>query len=185
MDRLPVPVSQRIELALAELEIELKVVPSRKTKLGDWCFRNGKHTITINDDLCQAQFFMTLIHELAHATTWNIYTGTVKPHGKEWKDQFRSLMLPLLDGHFPIMVERTLREHMKNPSARSGTCADVAKIMNPHQMYLKDVPVNGRFYSSNGLLLIKISKRRTKWDCIDMYGRKWIASEASPVKMIQ
>ena len=175
MNRLPGPIADSLLGKLADLSVHLTVCAPRKTKLGDWRFKNGSHYITINNDLCPEQFFMTLVHEIAHATTWNKYRNTVKPHGVEWKQEFRSHMLPLLVGHFPPEVEEALRAHMQNPSACSGRSAQVTRAMNPEVTMVDDVPMGITFKVKNGLLLEKVHKRRTRWVCKEpLTGKTWL-----------
>lgn len=159
------PIATQLKNIFTILGIELNVVDSRKTKLGDWRFKNNRHIITINNDLVPEQFFMTLVHELAHATTWNKYMGSVKPHGKEWKHEFRTYMLPLLVGYFPPEVEEALRDHMKNPSACSGRSLAVAKAINQESTFVEDVPIGITFKLKSGLLLEKVEKKKTRWMC--------------------
>ena len=65
--------------------INLKIVNQRQTKHGDFRqLANGKFQITINNNLNPFQFLLTLIHEIAHHTTFEKY-GRIRPHGKEWK----------------------------------------------------------------------------------------------------
>ena len=175
MDRLPEPIADRLRDLIVNLEIKLVMCNSRKTKLGDWMFSKGSHSIHINNDLSPEQFFLTLIHEIAHVTTWNKYMRTVKPHGKEWKQEFRNHMLPLLVGHFSPEVEETLFKHMKNPSACSGRDIDMVRAIDPEHTLLEDVPLGITFKMSNGILLEKIKKRRTSWLCKEpLSGKEWV-----------
>ena len=182
MECLPEPVANSLRELIANLRINLVVCPPRKTKLGDWMFRGGVHTIHINNNLCPEQFFITLVHEIAHATTWNKYHGTVKPHGAEWKQEFRNHMLPLLVGHFSPEIETYLREHMKNPAASSCTKIEMVRVLNPEQTLLEDVPMGVSFKLKTGLLLQKVHKRRTKWLCREpLSGKEWLVPGRSPV----
>jgi len=165
MERLPGPIVIQLTNTFTTLGIDLFIVNDRKTKLGDWSFKNGRHIITINNNLVPEQFFMTLVHELAHATTWNKYMNSVKPHGKEWKQEFRSHMLPLLTGNFSPEVEEALRDHMKNPSACSGRSLALSRAINQESMFVEDIPFGITFKVKNGLLLEKIEKKRTRWLC--------------------
>lgn len=181
MDRLPGPIADSLTGTLADLSVHLTVCAPRKTKLGDWRFKNGNHYITINNDLCPEQFFMTLVHEIAHATTWDKYKNNVKPHGVEWKQEFRSHMLPLLVGHFPPDVEQALRTHMENPAACSGKSAQVTRAMNPNVILVDDVPMGNTFKTKGGLVLVKVEKKRTRWVCRDPRTHKaWLVPGTMP-----
>ena len=78
--------------------IQILVKKERKTKHGDFrVLKNGKCQITINSNLNPYRFLITLIHEIAHYRVYKIFEKKVKPHGKEWKDIFKYMMLPLLN----------------------------------------------------------------------------------------
>jgi predicted SprT family Zn-dependent metalloprotease len=171
MDRLPTPIATSLTSTIQMLNITLVVSKPRKTKLGDWRFSNNMHKITINNDLSPQQFFMTLVHEIAHATTWNKYRGSVKPHGVQWKSEFRNLMLPLLKGYFPVSIEDALREHMKNPSACSGHSTTLVRAFNPNSTTVEDYPMD-RVFKYKGVEYKKINKRRTRWSCVNLSNGK-------------
>ena len=42
------------------------------------------------------RFLMTLVHEVAHLVAFQKYGRAIKPHGKEWKFTFQTLMLPFI-----------------------------------------------------------------------------------------
>ena len=67
-----------------ELDISLKFVLPRNTKLGDYRYDNKKgNQITINNDLNPYATLITLTHEIAHAFVFKRYGANHQPHGKE------------------------------------------------------------------------------------------------------
>ena len=45
---------------------------------------------------------ITYIHEVAHLVTFEEFQAKVKPHGMEWRENFRNLIQPLIRNHvFP------------------------------------------------------------------------------------
>ena len=52
---------------IEELDIDIKIITPRKTKLGDFRYSNGNSLITINNNLNKYSFLITLTHEIAHA----------------------------------------------------------------------------------------------------------------------
>ncbi len=106
--------------------VKFKIVNGRKTKLGD--FRAGrsgeKHQITVNGDLNMYSFLITTVHEFAHLVTFEKYGHKVSPHGEEWKQEYRKLLLPLLDKKMvPKSIENALVRSLERTKASS--CADV------------------------------------------------------------
>lgn len=99
---------------LDQYPCKLKIVNNRRTKHGD--FRRlptGKYQITINNDLNQYRFLLTLIHELAHLVTFQKY-GRIKPHGIEWKRSFQHLMLPFVNPKiYPLEILPLLANYLK------------------------------------------------------------------------
>jgi len=172
MESLPAPVQSAITQYL--VGINFKTVQPRKTALGMWRFRNGIHEITINNDLPGVQFMLTLVHEIAHARVWDKYNGSVTPHGKEWKDQYRQLMLPLLQGFFEPHIETCLKEYMNNPYASSTRSLEIRKIVDPNNKMLEDIAVGVTFKLSDGREFVKLRKRRVKWECLSKEGKMYI-----------
>ena len=78
---------------IQELDITIKLSKPRKTKIGDFKVVNGNFIISINNDLNQYSFLITLVHELAHAYVYKDYKNNVQPHGLEWKQIFKDMLL--------------------------------------------------------------------------------------------
>ena len=63
---------------------------------------------------------ITVLHELAHHLTWAKYKRIVKPHGKEWKQEYQRIFIPVLTNeHIDEPLKRMLARHLKNPKASS------------------------------------------------------------------
>jgi SprT protein len=161
MDSLPVPVQSIITGYLSG--IQFKTVNPRKNALGTWSYMKDYHEIVLNNDLTGIQFMLTLVHEIAHARTWDLFKGSVKPHGREWKDQYRKLMLPLLQGYFDKFTDNTLTEYMKNPMARTNSSLHIRRLTSEGQLLVEDVPLGYFFSLKSGLVVKKIKKLRTRW----------------------
>ena len=102
----------------------LKIVNKRRTKHGNFKrYSDGKIQITINNDLNPYRFLLTLIHEFAHLITFEEFKR-VKPHGQEWKRNFKHLMLPFVNPEiYPKDVLPFLVNYLINPKA--STVADI------------------------------------------------------------
>ena len=108
---------------LCSTKVLFRIVPPRKTKLGD--FRkplNGKSIpqITVNNNLNPYAFLITTLHEIAHLHTYLRYGHSVKPHGKEWKYEFQQVLLPLISAQkFPETLKVCLKNTITNTKASS------------------------------------------------------------------
>ena len=76
----------QIAFWIVEYDFKLKIKKERSTRLGDYTSpRNGSnHLITINHNLNQYSFLITLVHEIAHIVTFNVHKERVRPHSAEW-----------------------------------------------------------------------------------------------------
>ncbi len=122
---------KRIPSSALELILELwlkhpfnfTVTRERKSRLGDYIFKNNQHYISVNGSSSQYSFLVTLVHEIAHQHVKEIYgnrRGKVSPHGIEWKNTFKNLMYPFLNSEiFPDQIRPVLIRHMQNPAASS------------------------------------------------------------------
>lgn len=162
---------------LTKHPIEIKIVNNRSTKHGDFKrMKNGKVQITINNDLNQFQFLLTLIHEIAHFLTFKQYKR-VKPHGIEWKRNFQHLMLPFIQPTiFPISVLPHLANYLKNPKASTGS--DV-KLTYALKQYDEKTDKNiifelaqGSFFNYNNKTYQKGATRRTRIECVELKSNK-------------
>ena len=160
-----------------EYPCHLKIVSKRKTKHGDFKrFSDGKVQITINNDLNQYRFLLTLIHEYAHLVTFQKYKK-VKPHGKEWKENFKMLMLPFLHpGVFPADILHALAKYLINPKASSDGDIKLSLAFRNHdrlsdKRLIFEIPDNSRF-SYRNRTFVKGRKRRTRYECVEILTHK-------------
>ena len=111
---------------IVEHKIALRITKSRNSKYGDYRPpSDGKgHRISINHDLNKYGFLLTFTHEVAHLVAFNKFRFRIDPHGKEWKLEFKKLMLPLLKMDiFPKDLVLAINGYMNNPAASS--CSDI------------------------------------------------------------
>ena len=129
---LPVAAVDHVARLLEGLAVDLRVVRPRRTKLGDHRPPTAPlrpHRITVNADLNPYAFLTTLLHEVAHAATWERHRGgflrrrRLRPHGAEWKREFSAVLGPVVEaGVFPDDVAAALTRSLENPAA--ATCSD-------------------------------------------------------------
>ena len=148
------------------------------SKVGDYAppQHGHGHRITVNAELNEYDFLITLTHEVAHLVNWTKHGQQVDPHGKEWKNEFRKLMIPLLrDDIFPDDVIFALNRHLNRPSASCsgdlGLMVTLRKYNNPRNQWLFLAEVeNGRYFKTrSGKVFRKIRKMRKNFLCIELY----------------
>lgn len=157
---------------LENSNVQLKISKSRSTKLGDYRppIRVSFHKISVNHDLNKYQFLITLVHEFAHLKVWENYKRSVNPHGKEWKNEFNSLMQGFLcEDVFPKDILKVLMPYLKNPSSSTSDTKllQVLRKYDKTQDYitLEDLPENSIFKIYNGYVFEKIEKLRKRYKC--------------------
>jgi len=165
-----------------EKPLMLKIVNDRKTKLGDFRVNKIKgkpYTITINGGLNKFEFLITLVHEFAHLDVYEKYRRRVRPHGEEWKDIYRGLMIEYFElDVFPKKLAIVLLKHMRNPKASSHGDLNLVRALAVYDnkiedgsVYLEDLREGDSFFI-NGKVLIKGDKRRTRYMCSELNGKK-------------
>jgi hypothetical protein len=153
--------------------VKFKIVNGRKTKLGD--FRAGlpgeKHQITVNGDLNPYAFLVTTLHEFAHLNTYNQFNNRVLPHGEEWKNAFRELLLPVIQsGELPKDVEKALVNSLVKTKASSCSDHDLSRVLQSYDKpkegveILERLPKNSTF-ALNGRHFVKGPLRRKRYVC--------------------
>src|SRR5690606_7452418 len=137
--------------------IHLKIVNERKTRHGDYRrLPSGHHIITVNANLNQYRFLITLMHEIAHMVAFEKYGRNIKPHGIEWKLVFQKMMIPFINPQvFPQDVLPYLAHHFRNPKASSDTDANLSVVLKRYdppndKNYIFEVPHGSIFRIYNG-----------------------------------
>lgn len=159
---------------------QFKVAKSRATKFGDYQapFKQNPHKISINHDLNPYAFLVTTIHEFAHLKTFQHYKNTVKPHGLEWKNNFKSLMQPFLKLNiFPNAILIAIVNYMENPAASSCTDLNLYRALRDYDKVSNMVTVEtlaeeDLFSMKNGRVFQKKEKVRKRYRCIELKTNK-------------
>ena len=119
-DCLPPESHKLVQKQLAEYDnLSIRLVKPRKRILGNY-FQDGdgKHIITLNENLAPYAMLLVLIHELAHLKTRLIYAKTVSSHGKEWKAIYSSLLKEFIYKNiFPQDIAEEVMLHAQKPCA--------------------------------------------------------------------
>ena len=170
----------------------VKIKNERHTRHGDYkALPSGKHQITINSNLNEYRFLITLIHEIAHFETYKEFGRLVKPHGKEWKYVFQRLMLPFLNPEvFPMELLPLLARHFKNPKASSDTDEHLSRALKSFDQpngltYVNDVLEGDQFKLYNGRIFQRGKKRVKRIECVEINtGKLYLFNPNSEVELL-
>jgi len=172
-----------------ENPFHFKIKNGRTTKLGDYRYnpKDRSHTITINNDLNCYAFLVTYLHEVAHLITFKQHGRKVRPHGAEWKNNFKYVALPVLnDAVFPSDVLQSLARYLKNPKASSCSDHNLLKTLSVYdeqpKKFLSDISIGQEFILGQKVFQ-KVSLRRTRYVCKEVAtGRKYLISKSAQVE---
>ncbi|MEO8794961.1 MAG: SprT-like domain-containing protein [Daejeonella sp.] len=158
-------------------QCEFKVSRNRNSKFGDYRppFKGAGHRISVNFNLNQYAFLVTTVHEFAHLHTWNEHKRNAKPHGKEWKQNFKKMMRPFFEKHiFPMDINRAIVSYLENPAASSCSDLDLFRALKKYDekttdlITVESLPVNSVFAMKNGREFRKEVQIRKRFRCIEV-----------------
>ncbi|MBP6455724.1 MAG: SprT-like domain-containing protein [Chitinophagaceae bacterium] len=165
---------------LEKYKIHLTIKKDRATVYGDYRPSRGKvpHRISINAGLNEFHFLITLLHEIAHLIVFEKHQHRILPHGIEWKLCFSELLQNFNQKNiFPQDVKQALDIYLKNPKA--STCSDPNLLtelkkfdLETSKIMVKDLEIGSQFTTSSGRKFLLKSKRRTRFECIDIENGK-------------
>ena len=161
---------EKISVWIKESNTIIRVSKKRFTKLGDFKVVDSNLYISVNKDLNKYAFLLTLTHELAHAFTYINYKNKVLPHGKEWKDIFRYLILDLLSVQiFPDDIITCLKIYAKNPKASTLSDSKLYRTLCKYDkiksITISDISEGQNFTIHNNCIYTKRNKLRKKFKC--------------------
>jgi hypothetical protein len=192
---LPTGTFERVAPFFQEHAIHLTLTHERRSVLGDYRspVRTGHpHRISINANLNPYSFLITLLHEIAHLLTFEHFGRKASPHGREWKTQFRHILIPFMgQRYFPKDVETALHAYLHDPAASTCTDPRLYKALYRHDarppgyILVDDVEVNGRFQTEDGRIFQKLEKLRTRARCKEVRtGKLYLFQGIVEVKMV-
>lgn len=155
-------------------QCEFKISKNRATKLGDYRhpFKGNGHKISVNNDLNPYAFLVTTVHEFAHLLTYNNHKNKVKPHGTEWKNNFKRMMKPFFELNiFPTDIHHTITNYLNNPAASSCTDLTLARALKKYDnnvttTRVEEIPVNTVFALKDGRKFKKGERVRKRYKCL-------------------
>jgi SprT protein len=181
---------------LHHYKVHLTVTKKRKTVLGDYrhAFHGRNHRITVNSNLNQYEFLVTLLHELAHLLTFEQFGNRVEAHGKEWKTHY-SLLLRKFIGKkiFPPDIEKALQYSVINPAATANGEVDLILVLRKYDTKRREgyypvaeLPANSFFQTDDKKIFQKGEKRRSRYTCTEIKtGLKYLFSPVYEVRLVK
>ena len=171
--------------------IHIKITRERLTKQGDFrVLRNGEAQISVNHNLNKYSFLLTLVHEIAHWLTHKKYKR-MKPHGAEWKTEFKYLMLPFLNNDvFPNDTLPYLAQYLKNPKAATGSDVQLSIALKKYDaptdtISLFELSLGNQFKLRNKTFILG-EKRRTRYECMDQKtNKKYLIHQNADVRLVK
>jgi len=193
-DYLPHPAVEPIVEWLHQNHVQLKISKTRNTKLGDFKapLKGETPRISVNHNLNRYAFLITLVHEMAHVVVWRNQTGfrRIKPHGKEWQQQFSLLMHPFLTSDvFPDALLPAVQNYFKKPKASSVSDQNLM-----HALKAYDAPSDypqlseleaGNYFTFRNVSYELIQKQRTRYQCRNLSnGRMYLIHGLAEVEKL-
>ncbi len=174
---------------------EFKISRNRSTKFGDYRhpFKDQGHRISVNYNLNPYAFLVTTVHEFAHLQTWNEHKRKARPHGNEWKANFKKMMRPFFEAHaFPEDVQRAIISYLQNPAASSCTDLHLFRVLRSYDVKgaantisVEKLPVSSLFTMKNGRVFRKDSKVRKRYLCTEVKtGAVYLFSPLAEVMLV-
>ncbi len=168
---------------------EFKISRNRNTKFGDYRSPYGgqNHRISVNYDLNPYAFLVTTVHEFAHLLTWNEHKGRVKPHGAEWKHNFKRMMQPFFDLQiFPTDLKKAIASYLENPAASSCSDLNLFRALKQYDqkqtILIEALPVKSVFQIKGGRQFTKGEQVRKRFKCVENgTGRVYLFSPLAEV----
>jgi hypothetical protein len=176
---LPDGTTEYVADLILNYETHFRITKKRKTKLGDYRSpRDGKsHQISVNGDLNKYGFLITTIHEFAHLTTYNKFKHKAQPHGKEWKNEFKTLFAPIFNlAELPEDIELSVKNYLKNAKASSCSDESLMRVLKRYDnktniIHVEDLNIGEKFKLKDKVF-VKGKKLRKYYLCMDLNSKR-------------
>jgi SprT protein len=191
---LPAGSFEEVLYYLQHYKVTLTITRQRQTILGDYRHAHAgqAHRISVNGNLNNYAFLITLLHELAHLFTYEQFGHRVMAHGKEWKNEFSKILAKfLLKKVFPADIEKALLQTLQNPAASSCGDEKLLRVLNnydkkkPGVFLVESVP-EGRLFKIKGNRIFKKGKKiRKRYQCVEVQtGKLYLFSGVYEVELL-
>lgn len=145
--------------------IHIKITRERNSKLGDYRkLRDNSHEITINSTLEPQLFFFVLTHELAHMLSFEKFGHRIAPHGSEWKQTFRNMLVESLS-IYNQDLQKIILEFARSPKANFMASPDLVRYFrlkdnSGGHVFVEELePHNEFIYNKQRYILIEKLKK--------------------------
>ena len=174
---LPLEAAPIIARWIDHFQCEFKISRSRTTKFGDYRppFNGKGHRISVNFNLNPYAFLVTTVHEFAHLQTWNEHGRKAKPHGSEWKVNFKKMMRPFFEKTlFPDDIKAAIINYLDNPAASSCSDLNLFRALRRYDASpsnaktVESLPLNAVFCLKDNRVFRKDTLIRKRFRCTEV-----------------
>lgn len=193
-DYLPEQTASDVIHYLQTYKVQLTITQARTSILGNYRNAHGNHhhRISVNGNLNKYSFLITLLHELAHLLTFERYQHRVAPHGKEWKQQYASILAVFLKKNvFPEDIHKEIERSLHNPGASSCSEPELMRVLKTYDppsdglVFIEQLKPGDWFVTRDNLCFQMGTKRRTRYLCTQFKtGKQYLFNGLYEVKPI-
>lgn len=172
----------------------LHITRERRSKLGDYRWpqpRHPFHEISVNGNLNPYFFLWVLLHEMAHLNTHERYNYAPQPHGHEWQEEYRQLILQYIHC-FPPELDTPLRKYCSRIPLSHPVAKNIEELLqcytpgyNPATNRTLNQLSPGatfRLATNPHYHFRAIEKRRTRWICQNLSdGKQYLVSGSAAI----
>lgn len=179
---------------LQDYKVHLTITRERKTVLGDYrhAWQDKNHRISVNGNLNQYAFLITLVHELAHLVTFMQYHNRVAAHGKEWKSLYKTLLVQFMKlPIFPEDIQQSLLKSLNDLPASSCADENLMRVLRRYDhkqegmMMVEELTDGSLFAIENGTVFKKGKKLRKRFQCTEVdTGKLYLFSPVYEVRRV-
>lgn len=172
-----------------EYPCHLKITKNRNSKLGDYRkLPDQSFQITVNGTLEPQLFFFVLTHELAHLIAFEKFGKRISPHGKEWKDTFREMLLESISVYQEDLKPIILK-FSKSPKANFMASPELVKYFHRDTenglVFIENLQVGDKFDYKNEIFLIEETTKK-RYLCRNIKnGKRYYFRSLAQVKQLK
>src|SRR5574343_624033 len=142
----------------------LKITRNRTSKLGDYRkMPDNSHQITVNGTLEPQLFFFVLTHELAHLIAFEKFGRRISPHGQEWKNTFREMLLESISVYAEDL-KPIISKFSKSPKANFMSSPELVKYFHREAedgaIFIENLEIGDHFEYRNENFIIEEAAKK-------------------------